>query len=81
MNDLLTRQLIRIRDLRTPRVAAVELAALVEEIWACSAVDCAVDAAAAEQGFIGCVDDGVGLELGDVGADEGDSVVEARGCG
>lgn len=45
-------------------------------------MDSAVDAAAAQEGFIGCVDDTVHLELCDVGADEGDGVVvELRGGG
>ena len=35
-------------------------------------MDGAVYAATAEEGFVGCVDDGVGGEFGYVGADEGD---------
>ena len=57
----------------------MEGAAFVEEAGAGGGVDGAVDAAAAEEGFVGCVYDGGGGEGGDVRADEGDFVVE--GCG
>lgn len=59
----------------------MERAAFAQQTPPGGGVDGAVDAAAAQEGFVGCVDDGVDGEGGDVGADERDFVVEGLGRG
>lgn len=81
MDHLLARQVVRGGDFGAAGGAAVQCAAFAQEAAAGGGVDGAVDAAAAEEGFVGCVDDGVEGQGGDVGADEGDFVVEALGRG
>lgn len=68
-------ELISLGDFRGASVAAIEGLALGEQVGAGSAVDGAVDAAAAEKRLVCGVDDGVDGEGGDVGADEGDAGV------
>ena len=81
MNHLLTRQIIRACNLGATGIAAVKSAAFAEEFAAGGSVDGPVDTAAAEQRFVGCVDDGVDAEFGYVSADEADFVVDGlRGC-
>lgn len=75
MNHFLAGEVERARDLRITRVAAVERAAFVFQCWAGGSVDGAVDAATAQEGFVGRVDDAVDLELCDVVADRRDCVV------
>ena len=53
-------------ELRLTGPAAVECAALGQQLRPCGAVNGAVHAAAAQQGFVGGVDDGVHLHAGDV---------------
>jgi hypothetical protein len=60
-------QAVAARDAGLPRRAAAEGAALGQQLGAGGVVDRAVDAAAAEQAFVGGVDDGVDGEPGDVG--------------
>jgi hypothetical protein len=59
-------QAIAAGDLRLSGRAAAERAAFGQQIGTGGAVNGAVDTAAAEQRFIGGVDDGVDVELGDV---------------
>jgi hypothetical protein len=78
--DLLTRELVRARDLRAACFAAVERLAFLEEVGTGGAVDCAIDAAPAEQGVVGCIDDGVDGESGYVFPDDADfGIQHARG--
>ena len=81
MDDFLAGQVVGVGDLGRARGAAVQGAAFVEEGRSGGAVDGAVDAAAAEEGGVGCVDDGGDGEGGDVGTDVGDGVVEGLGGG
>ena len=62
-------QLIALGDLGFAGLAAMQRAAFGQQFGPCGAMDRAVDAAAAEQAFIRGIDDGVGIERGDV-ADE-----------
>lgn len=81
VNHLAAGQAVCIGDFGAARGAAVELAAFFEKARACGAVDSTVDAAAAEEGVVGSVDNGIDSEGGDVSADEGDAVVECLGGG
>lgn len=75
VNDLLTRQMVGAGDLCVARVTAVQGLAFVVEPISGGAMDCAVYAAATQEGLIGCVHDGINLEFGDVGSDETNLVV------
>ncbi len=66
------------RDLRLSGVAAAELRARRAKLGASGAMDGAVDAAAAEQGLIGGIDDGVDLKPGDVAFDDLDAAGHRR---
>jgi hypothetical protein len=59
MNDMARRQAITPGDFGAAGLAAVEGAAFREQLWPRRAMDRAIDAAPAEQGRIGGVDDGV----------------------
>jgi len=49
---------------------------LLQEFGTSSALDGTIDSAAAAQGWVGCIDDRVDLENGDVSLDGADCVVE-----
>lgn len=76
MNDFLAGEIVGGGSFGITRFAAAQGTAFVIQVWACSFVDCTVDAAAAEERFVCCVDDAVDLQLGYVVSDEGDFVVE-----
>ncbi|MDB5579708.1 MAG: hypothetical protein JWR80_4884 [Bradyrhizobium sp.] len=59
MNDMARRQAITPGDFGAAGLAAMEGAAFREQLWPRRAMDRAIDAAPAEQGRIGGVDDGV----------------------
>lgn len=60
-------QAIALRELGVARCAAAQLAAFGKQLRPGGAMDCAIHAAAAEQGRIGRVDDGVNVQRRDVG--------------
>lgn len=74
MNHVPGAQPITARDPCRTGFAAAERAAFGQQIRSGGAVNCAVDPAPAKQCAIGGVDDGVGIERGDVG----DANVDAR---
>ena len=76
VNDMPRRQPISPGNLGIAGLAAMEGAAFGEQLGPRRAMDRAIDAAPAEQGRIGGVDDGVNAQGGDVGDDD----FEARGA-
>jgi hypothetical protein len=69
MNDMARGKTVALGDLGVAGVAAVESAALGEQLGARRAMDRAIDATAAEQRTIRGVDDGVNAQGSDVGDD------------
>ena len=78
VDDMAGLEAIAARDLGLAGLAAAERAAFGEQLRPGGAMDGAVDAAAAEQGGVGRVDDGVDVERGDVGLEDLDAV--RHGC-
>lgn len=78
MNHVLRGQLISLGDLRLAGFAAIEGAAFSDEIWAGGTVDGSVDAAAAEEGGVGSIDNCVDSKGRDVAADKADARVDGR---
>lgn len=76
MDDFLAGEVVGGGNFRITGFAATQGTALVIQVRTCGSVDGAVDAAAAEERFVCCVDDAVDLQLGYVVSDEGDFVVE-----
>jgi hypothetical protein len=64
-----SRQAIAERDLRVAGVTSAERAALAQQFRARHAMDCTVDAAAAQQRSVGGVHDGVERKGGDIRLD------------
>ncbi|KAI9163809.1 Calcium channel YVC1 [Paramyrothecium foliicola] len=81
VDDVLGGQAVAAGDAGLAGGTAAELRALGAQAAARGEVDGAVDAAAAEEGAVGGVDDGVDLEGGDVAAEEADAVVDGFGGG
>jgi hypothetical protein len=63
VDNVARRQIIAARNPRITGRTSANLAAFGEEFWPCGAMNCAIDATAAKQRLIRCVDDGVNLEL------------------
>lgn len=76
MDDLSSWQAIAVGDLCVTSGTSVENLAFPNELRASSAVDGAVDSAAAEERFVCGIDDGIDFELGDVVANEANFRVE-----
>ncbi len=70
MDHMPRRQPITLGDLGVAGLAAMQRAALGQQFRACGAMDGAIYAAAAEQGIVRRVDDGVNAKCGDVGEDD-----------
>jgi hypothetical protein len=70
MNDMPGRKPVTFGDFGIAGGAAAEAAAFGQKLRSGGAMDGAIDAAAAEQRFIGGVDDGVNAQGGDVGGDD-----------
>src|ERR1700676_5054643 len=70
MDDMPRRQPVTLGDLGVTSRAAVQGAALGEELRAGDTMDRAIDATAAEQRGVCRVDDGVNAQCGDVGDDD-----------
>src|ERR1700744_47943 len=66
MDDMPRRKIVAARDFRIAGFAAAERFAFAQKLLARGTMDRAVDAAAAEQAFVGRIDDCVDIELGDV---------------
>ena|SRR6266849_3062918 len=70
MDHMPGRQPIAAGDARLAGRTAADLAAFLQQLGPGGAVDRAIDAAAAEESGVGGVDDGVDIELGDIGFDD-----------
>ena len=70
MNHVPRRKLVSSGDLGAAGLAAIQRAAFGKQPGPGRAMDGAIDAATAEQGGIGGVDDGVNAKRGDVGNDD-----------
>lgn len=67
VNDVLCREAIALGALGLAGLAAAQESAFMEQLRPCSAVDGAIDTAAAQKRGIGGIDDGVHLQQGDIG--------------
>ena len=76
VNHETRRQVMAARDLRIAGGAAAERAAVREQAQPRRAMDGPVHAASAEERGVGGIDDGVDIQLGDVGADDFDGSLE-----
>ena len=74
VDDIAGRQAVAPGDFRLAGRAAVQRAALFQQIGTGRAMDGTIDAAAAQQRFIGGVDDGVQSQRGDVDLTDFDTV-------
>ena len=76
VDDASARQAVRACDLGLAGSAAAQHPALLEQFWPRRTVDAAIHAASAQQGLLGCVDNGVHGHFRDVVAndDKGHSV-------
>ena len=70
MDDVPRGQAVALGDLGVAGLAAVQRAALFQKLRAGRAMDRAIDAAAAQQAFVGGVDDRIDVEPGDVAFDD-----------
>jgi hypothetical protein len=59
-----------LRHFRLAGAAAVQQTAFGEQIGTCGTMNRAIHTAATEQGGVGRVDDGIDIELGDVGLED-----------
>src|SRR5947209_12230202 len=66
MDDMARRQLVAAGDLRIAGFAAAQCFTLAQQLLPVGAMDRAIDTAAAEQAFVGGIDDRIDIELGDV---------------
>ena len=66
MDDKLCRQAVALRDLSLSRFAAAQGAALNQQLRPGGTMDGAVHASAAQQAFIGSIDDGIHLHGGNI---------------
>ncbi|KAI6773666.1 hypothetical protein HG531_000515 [Fusarium graminearum] len=76
VDDMLGRKFVSLGDDSITGVDGAESSRLLDQVRSCSAVNGAVDTAAAAEGLVGSVDDGVDTEFGDVSSDQTDASVD-----
>lgn len=80
VDDVLRGELVSGSDLRHARGASTQFPALFEQFRSSGSMDGAINTTAAQQGFIGGIDDRVDLELADVPCENLDPVKQCAHC-
>ena len=76
MDDFLAGKTVCRCNLGIPCLTAIKSVALENEIRTCCTMDRSINATTAQQGLVGCVDNAVHFELGDVIPDDSNSIIK-----